>query len=135
MKKGLIFLIMLLILSACSLPYESDAKNPYLTSPPVPDSLAPYVGEWTTAMTGTLTSIKIREDGSALMCSANAYFGETVGKVIKRGAAMELTFETSGPYTIQDVTADSLTLLMYRKSYIFQRGQVPSRCIAIFKEK
>lgn len=126
--SGVIFVAALLV-GCIGNPYTD---NPYLTSQIYSDPGAPYVGEWTTAAMGPLTSIKIKEDGSTILCSADEHFGETVGKVIKKNNEILLTFEMGGPYSIGDISENHLTLKMYGTSYLFYRGQVAARCLKVF---
>lgn len=121
------------LFTGCAPKFMEEMKNnQYLEKIVFSDKSAPYLGEWTSATSIGLTAIKIRENGTVIMCSSNQYFGNSNGKVFKEEGKVKIIFESGTQYEILSANADHLITSYQGHDYIFYLGKVPGSCKEIF---
>ncbi|MBA7562303.1 hypothetical protein ES708_03955 [subsurface metagenome] len=133
--RAILCYITLILLVGCTDPLSIILRdNLYLEKTALENADAPYIGDWTTAMTAALVSISINETGQVKICSSNPHFGTGNGIIYREQGKIFMIFEGGDTYEFISVTEDYILTKYFDHKYKFYSGRVPENCRTVFNK-
>lgn len=131
--KALFSVLSVFVIAGCAMHASIDdlSDNKYLKAEPFSNQNAPYVGVWTTNMSGGLVCIRINPDGTGKYCQ-NKIYGP-VEKVYLRiykekDGTLFMINEAGIRYKINEYSNDYIDTTAYGSKWRFVRGVKSANC-------